>query len=217
MNTLIKTSLGLAALLMTMPAQAQEFKPAFAPYVGLDLVHYNASYNDNYDAGGGIFLDGDALLEDGLNGLNIHVGNRFSKHFGAELGYFRTRDEDRDIAAGAAVGPGVVAAVPFQTKTQLQGITLDALGYLPVGPEDRFELIGTAGLSWTKGEVELNVPGAGGDSVNESELGFRIGGGAQFNITDQVNVRGLVRYNTADFDNIADRAWVYSAGLNFSF
>lgn len=134
-----------------------------------------------------------------------------------ELGYFRTKEEGKNIAAGSTVGPGTVAAANFTTDVKLYGFTLDALGYLPIGAEDRFELIGTAGLSWIKGEVKATVPGAGSGSVDESEIGFRGGAGAQFNITNNVNVRGLARYQSADFDDVADNAWTYSLGLNYSF
>lgn len=197
MKTFIKTSLGVAALMLAVPAQAEDFTPAFAPYAGFDVVHYNVSYKD----------DGDAFLDDSLNGLNIHIGNRFSQNFGAELGYFRTRNESLN---------GDVGGVPFNSKVQLQGLTLDALGYLPVTTDKAVELIGTAGLSWTKADIKLSAPGVAEDG-DDSEIGFRIGGGAQYNINDQINLRGLIRYNTADFDDSVDRNWVYSAGLNFNF
>lgn len=213
MKKLLHTAVALAAF--TLPAQAQEIN--FKPYVGFDLQRTNINYNDNYDIGGGLALDGNSILEDSLDGFNIHVGNRFHKNFGMELGYFRTKEEGKNIAAGSTVGPGTVAAANFTTDVKLYGFTLDALGYLPIGAEDRFELIGTAGLSWIKGEVKATVPGAGSGSVDESEIGFRGGAGAQFNITNNVNVRGLARYQSADFDDVADNAWTYSLGLNYSF
>lgn len=193
------------------PAWAQDFKP----YIGFDAQRTVYNYNDNYDIGGGFALDGDTVLEDGLNGLNVHVGNRFHNNFGVELGYFRTKEESKSIAVGTTVGPGTVAAAPFRTKVKTQGIALDGLGYLPV--HDQVDLIGTAGITWTKAEIEAVAPGAGDGSVDESEFGFRLGGGAQAALTDAVNLRGLVRYQKADFDDVADRAWTYSLGLNYSF
>ena len=212
MKTIIKLSIGLAMIAGFAPAAQANESFNFKPYVGFDLQHQALDYNSSMDMGGGIALDGDKVLEDGLNGLNIHIGNRFNKHLGAELGYFRTRNESTNIAAGDSVGPGVVAAAPFQTKVQLQGITLDALGYLPLGQSERFELIGTAGVSWIKADAELD-----GVSDDSSELGFRLGAGAQFNVTEQINLRGLVRYQSADFDDVADRAYTYTLGMNYSF
>lgn len=206
----------LAALpLFTSPAQAEGLKD-LNPYVGIDVQRSVYNYS-NEDLGGGIVIDNDTLLEDSLDGLNIHAGVRPYKHFGAELGYFRTREESKNISAGDTVGPGLVAGTDFSTDVQIQGITLDALGYLPLGEEERFELIGTAGLSWSKADGSLTIPGVGSASVDESEIGFRIGGGAQVNLTDNVNVRGLARYQTADFDGVADNAWTYALGLNYSF
>lgn len=204
---------GIAAWSYSAQAQNMTFKP----YIGIDLMRMGVNYNDNYNAGGGIVLNGNSLLEDSLDGLGIHVGNRFHKNFGVELGYFRTREEDKDIPAGATVGPGVVAAAPFSTSVKVQGLTLDGLGYLPVTESGQFELIGTAGVSWMKGEIEATIPGVGSGNSDESEFGFRAGGGAQFNLTDKFSIRGLARYQTADFEDVVDNAWTYTVGVNFSF
>jgi len=187
----------------------------FKPYVGFDLQRSVYDYNNNYDIGGGFSLDGDTLLEDSLNGANIHIGARLHKNLGLELGYFRTQEEGKSIATGTVVGKGLVAATDFDTDIKLNGFTLDALGYIPL--TEKLELIGTGGVSWTKGEVTLTIPTVGNESVNESEIGFRIGGGAQFNFTDNINARALVRYQTADFDDVADNAWTGTVGLNYSF
>ena len=167
--------------------------------------------------GGGLALDGNTILEDSLDGLNIHVGNRFYKNLGVEFGYFRTKEESKSIANGTTVGSGIVTAVDFSTDVKVQGIMLDGLGYLPLDKEGKFELIGTAGLSWSKAEFTATIPGTGSIDADESEIGFRVGGGAQVNFTDNINMRGLVRYQTADFDDVVDNAWTYGLGLNYSF
>ena len=211
MKKLLCTAAALAAL--SIPAQAQEM--TMKPYVGIDLVRVSPSYTT--DTSLGVALDGEDFFADNFDGLNIHVGNRFHKNFGMELGYFRTKEESQsfDISALTAT-PGDVA----NTKVRLQGFTLDGMGYLPLDKEEKFELIGTAGVSWTKADIKfsgivLGVPVALSD--DSSEFGFRAGGGAQFNFTNNVGVRGLARYQSADYDDTADRAWVYSVGLNYSF
>ncbi len=214
MRKLLCTASVLAAF--TIPAQAEEIKD-LNPYAGFDLQRTSYDYNSNYGIDGGLALDGAALLEDSLNGANVHFGVRPYKNFGAEVGYFRTKEEGKSIASGSTVGPGTIATADFTTDVRVQGVTLDALGYLPLGPQERLELIGTVGLSWSKAEVELNVPGAGNGSTDESEIGIRAGGGAQFNFTDHMNIRGLARYQTADFDSVADNAMTYSLGLNYRF
>lgn len=214
MYKLIATTACLAVL--SDPALAGNM--TLAPYIGFDLQRTTYDYNDSYDIGGGLALDGDAILEDSLDGFNIHVGNRFHENFGVELGYFRTREEGKAIASGATVGPGTVATADFTTDVKVQGFTLDALGLMPLPEtENRVALIGTAGLSWSKAEVTATVPGVGSGDTDESEIGFRAGAGAAVNLSDEVSLRGLVRYQTADFDGVADNAWTYSLGLNYAF
>ncbi len=39
---------------------------------------------------------------------------RLHRNFGLKLGYFRTREESKNIAGGAVVGPGTVATADFE-------------------------------------------------------------------------------------------------------
>ena len=191
---------------------AQEFKP----YIGFDLQRMNMDYNKSYNVSGNS-VNVNTILNDSLDGANVHVGGRYGKYFGMELGYFRTQEETKNVATGTAVGPGVIATANFSTKVRVQGITLDGMGYLPLTESGQFELIGTAGVSWNKGEVTGTIPGVGTASDDETEFGLRIGAGAQVNVTDQFNIRGLVRYQTADYSGVADGSWIYSVGLNYNF
>jgi len=215
MKKLLCTTAALIALTLSIPAQAQEFKP----YIGVDYQRTVASYNNNIDIGGGNSLNVDTILNDSFDGANIHVGNRFNKYFSAELGYFRTSKEDKNIPIGTTVGTNgapLVTTAALSTDVMLQGLTLDGLGYFPLGESNKVELIGTGGISWTRGKLTAATE-FGSASSSESEFGFRVGGGAQFNITDKVNLRGLVRYQNADFTNVVDNLWVYSLGVNYNF
>ncbi len=204
----------VAALLAvtTATAHADDWTTNLRPYVGADYQFTHLKYNNDYGVGGGLALDGNTILERGLNGGNVHVGVRPAQYWGAELGYFDTTNESKNIAAGTTVGPGTVALVPLTGKVQMHGATLDAMGYLPV-IANRVDLIATTGLAWD--HIKAGFGGLG--SVSKSEIDWRIGGGAQVNLLPNLNLRGLVRYQTADFKNIADSAWVYTAGLNYSF
>lgn len=207
----MKTSLWLAAacaVFATTPAMADNTSFAgFNPYVGVDLQR--TSYDLSEEDG----LDYSRILEDNLNGFNIHAGVRPHPNFGAELGFFRNAEEGRDIPAGTLVGPGSVAATNISTDVNSYGFTLDALGYLPLSKQ--VDLIGTAGVTWTEMEIALRANGVE-DKEDESELGLRGGAGAQFKFTDDFSARGLMRYQTADFDGGADGAWTASLGLNYA-
>lgn len=212
MNKLAYTAACL--VLFATPAHAANF--ASKPYIGIDLQHTTYNYNSNINLGGGAFLNGNTILNDVQNGFNVHVGNRFTENFGAELGAFYNRSNDKSIANGTVVGAGpTVAAGDFTTDVKSYGLSLDGLGFLPLG--GKFDLIGTAGLTWTKATVKAVVPGVGSGSDSSSELGYRAGGGAQVNLTEKISLRGLARYQSADFDDVAESAWTYSLGVNYNF
>jgi opacity protein-like surface antigen len=137
------------------------------------------------------------------------------KNLGFELGYFRMLEESKNVASGATIGANTITTAAFRTDLETQGITLDVLGYAPI--HEKFELIGTAGATWTTADITVDIPGIGSTSDDDSEFGFRIGGGAQYMLTEQLNLRGLARYQTADFDGLADNVITYTLGLNYSF
>lgn len=208
MKKLIYAAAMTAALSST--AQAQEINP----YVGFDLQHYSINYDNGLDE----------ALDGGLFGGNIHIGNRFNEHFGLELGYFRMREGSKNVNFDLSGATGTPGDALTSTDVKAQGFSLDGMGYFPVGEKKSIELIGTAGISWTKAELTLNgtVNGvAGSVSDDQSEFGYRAGAGAQFHLTDQVSLRGLVRYQSMGFDSsgfdVTDNAWIYSAGVNYSF
>ena len=213
---MVSTTACLITLTLCIPAQAAapNGDDFFHPYIGFDLQRYSVDYDNGFDA----------AMDDSLNGGNIHVGNRFNKYFGAEFGYFRTEEGNKSVnfdISGITGTPGDVLA---STDVKMQGITLDGLGYMPIEDAGKFELIGTAGISWIKADLTLNgtVNGvAGSISDYQSEFGLRAGAGAQYSFTDQVSLRGLVRYQSMKFDSsgfdITNHALIYSAGLNYSF
>lgn len=201
----------LASAFFIYPAQAAE-GIKFKPYLGLDLQRMNIAYDNNFDK----------VLSDGLNGGNIHAGIKFSQYFGLELGYFRMKEGKESVGFDLSGVTGTPGDIISSTKIRAQGLTLDAMGYLPLN--DKFDLIGTAGISWTK--ADLSVSGtaygtAGTISDDGSDFGYRLGVGAQYHITDDLNVRGLARYQDMNFDvggfDAAEGAWVYTLGLNYSF
>lgn len=82
--------------------------------------------------------------------------------------------------------------------------------------DKKLELIGTAGVSYTRIDAKASALGVSA-SDDDSEFGVRIGAGAQYGITDSINVRGIARFQTADFDGATDNAWQYTLGVNYKF
>lgn len=172
----------------------------FAPYGGIDYEHVGVGYKDVP----GTSVNYGELLADSLNGANFHVGARVNKYLGFEGGYSWTADADKNNVRGTGLN----------TDTHVAGWNADALGYLPLGNE-KFEMIGTMGVSLLTASLNLN--GAASGSGNVEEFGFRAGGGAEYWITDHINGRVLLRYQTADFHGIADDAYNLTAGINYQF
>lgn len=161
----------------------------------------NDWYNEAYGGFDYQYTDLDtnfAGADNTLHGGNIHIGSRMHKNFGIELGYMMTEKGEADTALGTS-------------ETQLQGGTLDLLGYIPMGTS--WDLIGTVGVSYLNAEYE--IPGVVDEDEWETE--GRVGLGAQYWLTDYTNLRGIVRYQGADFDGTVDDAVVSTIGLNFAF
>lgn len=204
MTIVLAASTALAAPKAAAPKTAEISPPAssgeffFKPYVGADYQYVVVNYDD---IPGTAFNYGD-IAEDTLHGANIHVGARVHKHLGFELGYLWTDSADKTLPGGS-------------TSVEFSGFTLDAMGYAPL--TDKVELIGTVGVAHLKGEATGTVTGVGTASADETETMPRIGVGAQVWLTENINARGLVRYQAADFDGTLKDMVMASAGLNFQF
>ena len=149
----------------------------FKPYVGADYEYSNVNYSSG---NGGIFARS-------LNGGDVHVGARVHKYLGFEASYFDTAKSDKNNVLGLGIN----------TTVKLQGEAFDVMGYIPVAP--KLELIGTVGVAHTQAKGTASAVGA--ITVSASENKGRFGGGAQYWIDDNLNVRGLLRYQDADFKN----------------
>ncbi len=182
----------------TKPVVSADF--FFKPYVGADYQFNKYGNKDQPLFGAGV--QSDDISDISLNGGNIHVGARIHKNMGVELGYFQTETAKKTNSA-LFVG---------ETETDAKGATLDLLGYYPVSKE--LELIGTVGVSYAK----MTLGGSAVTAVSdEEEIKPRIGAGAQYWLTDNINTRGLVRYQGADFDDNVSDAVFATVGLNYQF
>ena len=174
----------------------------FKPYVGADYEYFSANYKDVPGTG----VNYDDIFSDSFNGGDVHVGARVHKYLGFEAGYFDTASSNKSGLLGTTAS----------SSARIDGWTLDALGYLPLGDSQKFELIGTVGLARTTAKGSVTISGTP-YSANGSETKGRIGAGAEYWLTDNLNVRGLVRYQDADFGGLANNVIVTSLGLNWQF
>lgn len=170
----------------------------FKPYMGADYQYVGASYKSV----SGVNFDN--VISDSMHGAHFHAGARFHKNFGFEFGYMWTGDAEKENVLGTTT----------DTQVNIRGFTADLMGYLPVLQQT--ELVGTVGISNLTAEAKVN--GAGGAAnVDETEVGFRVGGGFQYWLTDNINARALIRYQSADFQDTTESAVLVNAGLNYQF
>ncbi|MBQ8630994.1 MAG: porin family protein [Alphaproteobacteria bacterium] len=187
---------GVASLL-AFQANAVEFKP----YVGLDYAYTDVSATDQ------IYGVSDDYYETKFNSGVINAGTKVGDYFGIEAFYQKSGDEkgkhvtvvdayDRTVAEG-------------KIKTNFDAYGLDLMGYIPV--TDKLEAIASVGA----GQYEFEIEGLG-YAFNEDGLGVRGGLGLQYNINDNLAVRGMARYVYLDMDEV-DYLTEFTAGVRYSF
>ncbi len=166
---------------------------AIAMAANAEAMEYNPYVGAEY---GYSFLNG-GIDSNNFNSGKIFVGSQYNENFGVEAFYQRTTSDKK---AG--------------DKVKYEAYGIDALGYLPLGCDQEFSLIGTAGLAYYdfKGKHE------GGKTQGEGMWGYRMGAGAEYNVTENVAVRALARYTKLDqrVDESNDMM-EYSIGARYNF
>ena len=105
------------------------------------------------------------------------------------------------------LGSGDDNVLGEKVKSDVNGVSLSAVGFLPVGPVDLFARVGA--INWN---ADLEAPGLG---VKGSDDGtdFAYGVGAQFRVWS-LSVRG--EYERFDISN-ADTVDMFSIGVTWTF
>lgn len=157
----------------------------FRPYVGAqyNLTSPSVKYMPNMD----------------MHTYSVFVGTDYNRYFGTEV-FYQNSNKWHKVVNGA------------KTKVDFAAYGLDAYGYLPLGCDRVWSLLGTAGIANYDFDGDQ---GAGKEEDNG--LGYRLGAGLQYNVTNNIAVRGLVRYIWADKLDMMDHMMEYSLGVKYSF
>ncbi|MBR4106612.1 MAG: porin family protein [Alphaproteobacteria bacterium] len=157
----------------------------FRPYVGAQYNLTSASVKDmpNMD----------------MHSYSVFVGTDYNRYFGTEV-FYQNSNKWHKVINGE------------KTKVDFEAYGLDVYGYLPLGCDRVFSLLGTAGIANYDFDIADN--NAKGE---ENGLGYRLGAGMQYNITNNIAVRGIVRYIWADKLDNTDHMMEYSLGAKYSF
>lgn len=172
--TAMRTLLVAGGLLAAASAQAQV--EGSGGYFGLGAGQAMAQ---DYCAGEpGLTL---ATCDDKDTGYRIYGGYKFNRNLAIEGAY---------VDLGSYPASGTLLGTPFDLKVDIAGLTVQAVGMVPVG--DYVTLLGRAGLiHWSidsSGQV-----GGGFGSTSDDGVDLALGIGAQFNLTRNFGLR-------ADFD-----------------
>lgn len=181
----MKKYLLLAGVASIMSFNANAMDMEMKPYVGLDYVRSMVDINQDY-------------AEDDFNAYAISAGVKMHKNFGVEA-FFEQTDEGKKHHEGVEI------------KDKYHAYGLDLMGYMPLGCEEKVELVGSLGLGYYDAELKLND-----QKFTDDGWGWRVGAGAQYNFIENMAARVMVRYadvDVEDVDNIVD----VTAGVRYSF
>jgi opacity protein-like surface antigen len=139
----------------------------------------------------------------GLEGGDIGIGYRFNRFYGIELGYTYA---------------GATATDDFGDSASIyaEEVTIDVMGYLPLGRRSPVSLFSTIGVGYTYGTAEVDTYfGSAWASAWGPE--FRVGAGIEYRVTDNIGIRTMVRYQYSDFGGIGDSRAIVTTGVTYRF
>jgi len=156
------------------------------PYIGADYVYSNLD------------VKGKAKhVEKNFNSALLNAGVNIGEHFGLEA-FYQMGGSRKSHHDGVS------------KKFKFNAYGLDAYGYMPLGCAKKFSLVGTAGMAVY--DTQLKYEG----KHDKSKVGYRVGGGMQYKLTDHVSARVIGRYGyigAKELNHVAEVA----AGLRYSF
>lgn len=140
------------------------------PYIGLDIGAVDVSFDkDEYEK----------IAKDKYTFIDGVLGAR-GKYLGIEAFYQQSSREKKNLS---------FANARMSTKYKVYGA--DLIGYIPVYQDVEILLALGLGRYDMDAKIESGIYDIKGDAI---ETGFRMGVGAQYNLTDNIALRGMLRY-----------------------
>lgn len=224
-STVLITSLLLASA--AVPAAAASDPSGF--YVSLDGRIDQITWKDKtfaatykYTDEGAVTTTSDTAsasdFSEGLMGLGMAFGYRFSPYFAAEAGFSETTDDNRITDNDAN---------RFYYRMTIRQWQLDGYAFWPLGASGRFRPFVTAGIAYASADARMIAKVDGTDSDMSSlvnithntyfqkhEIDWRAGAGLEIGISDDVNGRFYLRYQPYSFGSALDGG--VSLGFNLT-
>lgn len=135
-----------------------------------------------------------------FNSASVNVGAMYNDYFGTEV-FYQHSDEYAKLVGTA------------RNKVSMQAYGLDLMGYLPVDCGRNINIVGTIGI----GDYEVKTKYIGSPTNRDGGYAWRYGAGVHLKLTNNVGVRGLVRYIDPHRISGYDHMIEYSLGLRYTF
>ena len=134
-----------------------------------------------------------------MNSYSVVVGTEYNRYFSTEV-FYQNSDKSNDMIDGVKV------------KSDFEAYGLDAYAYLPLGCDRVWSVFATAGIA----NYDFDAKDVDG-KFEDNGLGYRLGAGVQYNVTNNVAVRALGRYIFADKLDNTDDMTEFSLGVKYTF
>lgn len=156
-------------------------------YVGGDLGYHVFNYGAQLDA----------VAENALPVLDVYMGYNIDDYYAIEWGAFVTDGKSRVVSS-------------TKTDAKEYGMYVDAVGKYHI--QQDLTALGTLGIQYSKLKATSS-------SLNfaETEFAPRLGAGLEYNVSDNMKLRGMARYVFADYDGEVNSTMQYTFGLNYAF
>lgn len=168
-------------------------------YAGVAL-----SRNGHSDVCNDAFFSG--TCHDSDNSWKVYGGARINPMLGVEAAYARYGD-----AGKSGVTPGGESVA---LNNEINSLNLTGVGYVPVAPQ--VEILGKAGLSFWKRESSKTI-GTTTENSEDNGASPMIGLGAQYQIQDNLHLRGEWEHIFSTGDDIDFETDVNSLSLGLMF
>lgn len=187
--------------LAAQPAKAAEK----GIYVGADYTYNHFNYQDGTVATGVQFSD---IVSEDYNGYAPYIGYKFNKNIALEIGYSGMISD---------ASSKTVSGITYKGDTSYWSVYGDLIGMYPVS--ESVSLLGSLGYERINVNTDVTVTSGASSATSSTSSdtnAYRFGLGAQWNITDSVGLRGVVRYVATDFSGV-DGYIQGTVGLNYTF
>lgn len=183
---MFKIFLTTATVFATFWAFSAKAENVYIPYLGADFTY------------GGAKSFG---LKPNYAGALVNIGTKYNDYFGTEIFYQQTDSDTRHLSASK------------EFKTSYRAYGLDIYGYLPLGCEKTFELLGTAGFA----EYVFRSTEKPQKHHTNTGYAYRIGAGALYHLTENTSLRAIARFADMHKVSYINNVKELTLGLRYEF